>query len=131
MRKALAWAAAGTTITAGLLSMAATANAATFQPKAPTRLSVTESAPVIKAHGRDIIAGTLAEGRRGLAGETVSLDIVNGRRLIPAEIASTNRGGSVFFTVSPKATTTYVLVFNGTRNLAASRSAVVTVRVVR
>jgi hypothetical protein len=133
MRKALALAAAGTTITAGLLSVAATANAATVAhpSKAPTTLSARESVSGFKGHGLVIITGTLAEGRRGLAGEAVTLDIVKGRRLVPAGTARTDRGGVVAFTVSPQATTTYDLVFDGTRALAASQSGPVTVRVSR
>jgi hypothetical protein len=131
MRKALAWAAAGTTITAGLLGMAATANAATIRhaPQTPTALSVHESASGFKGHGKVTITGTLAEGRKALGGEAVTLDIVNGRRLVPAGSATTNRSGGVTFTVSPRATATYELVFSGTKTLAGSDSGTVTVRV--
>lgn len=131
MRKALAWAAAGTTITAGLLSVAATANAATVPREAPTTLSVHESAAGFKGNGKVNITGTLAEHGKALAGEAVTLDIVKGRSLDPAGTAHTNRDGGVAFAVSPKATTTYKLVFNGTRTLAASHSGTVTVRVSR
>jgi hypothetical protein len=133
MRKTLAMAAAGTTIAAGMLSVAATANAAPLpQPhKAPTSLSVTVSAPVIKAHGRDTVAGTLASGHKALAKEVVWLEWFNGRKLVPAEAALTNGRGVVAFAVAPKASTTYELVFAGTRTLAASHSHAVTVRVAR
>src|ERR1700719_3128218 len=89
MRKALAWAAAGTTIAAGLLSVAATANAATVSHafKAPTALSTRE--PAVRGHAKDSIAGTLSEGRKGLGGEVVTLDIVNGKRVTPGGVART------------------------------------------
>lgn len=133
MRKALAMAAAGSTIAAGMLSVAATANAATdtHSFKAPTSLSVSVSVPGIRAHGRTTVSGTLTSGRKGLAREVVTLDIVNGRRLIPSEAGVTNARGGVSFVISPKATTTYELVFAGTRSLAASHSGTVTVRVLR
>ena len=106
MRKALAWAAAGTTIAVGLLSVAATANAATFAhpPKTPTTLSVHESAPGFRGHGKVTITGALSEHHKAVAGQAVTLDIVKGRHLVPAGAAHTNRGGAVAFTVSPKAT---------------------------
>src|SRR6266852_9519633 len=109
MRKALAWAAAGTTITAGLLSLAATANAATVshQFKAPTALSIRESGASARGHAKDIITGTLTEGREAPGGEVVTLDIVNGRRLTPGGIARTGRDGAVSFTVAPTKTTSY------------------------
>ena len=130
MRKALALAAAGTTIAAGLLSVAATANAATVAVrKAPTTLSVRESAPGFHGHGKVVVTGTLSQGRKPLTGEAVTLDVVHGRELVPAGIARTNRGGGVSFTVSPKTTTTYELVFGGTKDLAPSHSRTVTVRV--
>jgi hypothetical protein len=131
MRKALAWAAAGTTITAGLLSVAATANAATMDRETPTTLSVHESASGFKGHGKVTITGTLAEHSKALAGGTVTLDIVKGRSRVSAGTAHTTRGGGVTFTVSPTATTTYELVFKGTKTLAASQSGTVTVRVTR
>jgi len=131
MRKALAWAAAGTTIAVGLLSVAATANAATFAhpPKTPTALSVHQSAPGFKGHGKVAVTGTLSEHHKAVAGQAVTLDIVKGKHLVPAGAAHTNRGGAVAFTVSPKASTTYELVFSGTKTLAAAHSGTVTVRV--
>lgn len=130
MRKALAWAAAGTTMTAGLLSLAATANAATVShpPKTPTTLSVTASPA--RGHAKASIDGTLTWGRgKPIAKEVVALDIVNGKRLIPAGVAQTGRNGAVSFAVAPKKTTAYELVFAGTKSLAASHSAIVIVRV--
>lgn len=168
MRKALAMAAAGSTIAAGMLSVAATANAATVghpssaptstasptkaptappttkaptappskAPKAPTRkapttLTAKVSAQSIKTHGRSTISGTLSSDRKALAREVVALDIINGRKVTTAESAFTNSRGIVSFVVSPKATTTYELVFAGTHSYAASHSGTVTVRVIR
>lgn len=133
MRRALMLAAAGTTIAAGMLSVTATANAATLpRPhSAPTSLAVHVSLANARTHGRDTVTGTLTSGRKALAGEVVALDVVNGRRLTPAGTAVTNRNGSVSFVVTPRGTTTYELVFAGTRTLAASHSGVVTVRVGR
>jgi hypothetical protein len=133
MRKALGWAVVGATAAAGVLSVSATANAATFpqRHKAPTTLSVRESAPVIRSHHKDTSTGKLAEGRKPLARESVTVTVVEGRRLVPAGTARTDRFGDVSFTVAPKGTTTYQLVFTGTGTLAASKSHTVTVRVVR
>jgi len=118
---------------AGVLSMGATANAATLSHphKAPTALSVKVSAPTYRGHGRDTISGKLTEGRKAVANQTVSLDVVSGRHLVPVGTARTNRNGAVSFTVAPKRTTTYDLVFGGTRTLAGSKSAAVTIRVTR
>jgi hypothetical protein len=132
MRKALAFTAAGITLGAGLLSVAATANAATLhRHQAATTLSATESASVITRHGEDTITGDLTEGSQVLARESVTLETVQGRRLVAVGTARTNRGGSVSFTVSPRSTTTYELVFNGTGTLSASQSGTVTAQVSR
>jgi hypothetical protein len=130
MRKALAWAAAGTTITAGMLSLAATANAApvSHPSKTPTALSV--KASPAKGHTKASIAGTLTWGRgKPIAKEVVALDIVNGKKLIPAGVAHTARNGTVSFSVAPKKTTAYELVFSGTKALGGSHSGIVLVRV--
>ncbi|HVT68040.1 MAG TPA: hypothetical protein VHF26_09850 [Trebonia sp.] len=109
--------------------MAATANAAPLPRKAPTTLSIRESAAPGRGHGKEVITGTLKQGRKSLAGQSVTLDIVSGRRLVPAGTEHTSRAGAVSFTVSPKRTTRYELVFGGTRTLAGSHSGTVTVLV--
>lgn len=134
MRKALVLTAAGGAIAVGLMSVAATAYAAPFPPprhQTPTTLSATESAPFIVGRERDTITGTLTAGYRPLAGESVTLEIVNGRGPLPIATERTDRRGDVSFTVAPRSTTTYELVFNGTRTLAASQSGTVTVHVRR
>jgi hypothetical protein len=95
MRKALGWAAVGAVAAAGVLSVSATANAATFpqRHKAPTTLSVRESAPVVRSHHKDTITGKLAEGRKALARESVTVKVVEGRRLVPAGTARTVHRG--------------------------------------
>jgi len=130
MRKVLTGAVAATTITAGLLFVGATANAATASPRpqAPTELSIHESGLPGRGRPDDRITGTLTQGRKTLAGEVVSLDIVNRGRPTVVGTARTNRDGTVSFTVTPKGSTTYTLVFSGTPVLAASQSGTVTVQ---
>jgi hypothetical protein len=133
MRKALAFTAAGITLGAGLLSVAATANAAPLahRHQAGTTLTAAQSAGVINGRGSVTITGDLTEGSTALARETVTLETVNGRRTASDGTARTNRGGSVSFTVSPRSTTTYELVFSGTSSLAPATSSTLTVRVGR
>jgi flagellar capping protein FliD len=103
------------------LALAGTASAATPAPAAKTTLKIAEA--------KDVITGTLAEGKAGLAKESIELVSVAAKKSAVIAKASTNKGGVVTFTVKPKATTTYELVFLGGKGLAAAHSTDVTVKV--
>jgi len=129
MRISLTRAASGAAVAAvTALALTGTANAAPIPVKVHTTLSIVESRNVIRAGGKDVVAGTLRAGRKGLAKEIVVLDRVVGRTLVPVNAGLTNRAGVVAFTVRPKVTARYELVFGGTANLARTHSGVVTVR---
>jgi len=131
MRISLTRAASGAAVAAvTALALTGTANAAPIPVKVHTTLSIVESRNVIRAGGKDVVAGTLRAGRKGLAKEIVVLDRVVGRTLVPVNAGLTNRAGVVAFTVRPKVTARYELVFGGTANLARTHSGVVTVKVI-
>jgi len=132
MRISLTRAASGAAAAAvTALALTGTANAAPIPVKVHTTLSIVESRSVIRAGGKDLVAGTLRAGiRRGLAKEIVYLDRVVGKKLVPVNVGLTNRAGTVAFTVRPKVTARYVLVFRGTGALARSHSGIVTVKVI-
>jgi 5-hydroxyisourate hydrolase-like protein (transthyretin family) len=102
------------------LALAGTASAATPAPVAKTTLKITEV--------KDVITGTLAEGKVGLAKESVELISIAAKKSTVIAKATTNKDGVVAFTVKPKTTTTYELVFLGGKGLAAAHSADVTVK---
>jgi hypothetical protein len=112
--------------TAGL-AIAGTASAATPAPApakaAKTILSIAEA--------KDVVSGKLAEGKDGLAKQTIYLASVKGTKSTVVAKAVTSKAGQVSFAIKPAATTSYELVFKGTKKLAASPSAVVTVKVVK
>lgn len=125
MRTSLTRVAAGTAIAAAaVLAVAGTASAATGSPaaKAPTALSIAEAKATIKAGQKDIIGGFLRSGKAPLAGQVVWLDRIAGSNVIPLQHGLTARNGGVEFTVAPGSTTRYVLVFAGTKKLAATHS---------
>ena len=131
MRTSLIRSLAGVVVAAAaVLALAGPANAAPAHPRVHTTLSIVESRNVIRAGGKDVVAGTLRAGRKGLAKEIVVLDRVVGRTLVPVNAGLTNRAGVVAFTVRPKVTARYELVFGGTANLARTHSGVVTVKVI-
>jgi hypothetical protein len=104
------------------LALAGTASAAAPGPAAvKTTLKIAEA--------KDVITGTLAEGKAGLAKKSVELASVTGKKTAVIARATTNKHGVVTFTVKPKATTTYELLFAGGKGLAAAHSADVTVKV--
>jgi hypothetical protein len=104
------------------LALAGTASAAAPAPAAAkTTLKIAEV--------KDVITGTLAEGKADLAKESVELRAVAGKKSTLVAKGTTNKDGVVTFTIKPSATTTYELVFLGGKGLAASHSADVTVKV--
>ena len=130
MRISLTRAASGAAV-AAVTALTGTANAAPIPVKVHTTLLIVASRSVIRAGDKDLVAGTLRAGlRRGLPKEIVYLDRVVGKKLVPVNVGLTNRAGTVAFTVRPKVTARYELVFRGTGALARSHSGVVTVRAI-
>jgi hypothetical protein len=105
--------------TAGL-ALVGTANAAT-PAAAKTTLKIAEA--------KDVITGTLTEGKAALAKETVDLWTVAGKKATLLAKGTTNKNGVVTFAIKPKATTVYELTYVGGKGLAAAHSADVTVKV--
>jgi hypothetical protein len=106
--------------TAGL-ALVGTANAATPAAAAKTTLKIAEA--------KDVITGTLTEGKAALAKETVDLWTVAGKKATLLAKGTTNKNGVVTFAIKPKATTVYELTYVGGKGLAAAHSADVTVKV--
>jgi hypothetical protein len=102
-------------------------------PKAPTTLSIAESASTIKAGQKDVITGTLLTGTKPVAGKVVWLYRwgVKARKWLPVEVDLTGKYGHVFYTVKPAATTSYELVFRGAPHFAPSHSHVATITVTK
>jgi hypothetical protein len=121
-RSAAAVAAAGVAVAGvGIGAITGTANAATtHHPSRATVLRVSSA--------KDSIRGTLYAGKAELAKEVVDLDTVAGKKLTVAGHAVTNRAGQVAFTVKPKGTVKYELVFAGQGGFAGSHSSVVTIK---
>jgi hypothetical protein len=129
MRKSLTWAVAGTAIaTTALLTAAATAGATTAT-KAPTTLSIAAAKAAIVPGQTDVISGVLLTGTTPLAQKIVKLYRYSAeyKKWLPLEVDLTGKAGEAVFTVKPKATTEYELVFDGTSKLAASHSGIATV----
>jgi hypothetical protein len=97
-----------------------------------TSLTIALGTASIQPGGSDTVTGVLSLNGTPLVGETVHL---RGRRLGQtfAEVgsATTAADGTVSFTVTPPATTQYVLVFAKTAAYAGARSAIATVHVLR
>jgi hypothetical protein len=93
-----------------------------------THLSVVK----VKAAGHRkhmfVIAGLLTTFRHVLQGRVVFLDRIAGRHLVKVARGRTDRAGVAAFVVDPKATTVFVLVFEGTPRLHSSHSRVVVIR---
>jgi hypothetical protein len=133
MRKSLTRAVAGTAIaTTALLTAAGTAGATTVT-KAPTTLSIAAAKAAIVPGQRDVISGVLLTGTTPLAQKIVELYRYSAtdKKWLPLEVDLTGKAGKAVFTVKPKTTTEYELVFRGTLSLAASHSGVTTVTVTK
>ena len=114
------------------LTLAGTASAASPAPApktAPAKTAPAKTALKV-AEAKDVITGTLTKGKTDLAKETVDLWTVTAKKSTLVGKGTTNKHGVVTFTIKPSATTTYELVFKGGKDLAASHSADVTVKVV-
>lgn len=99
--------------------------------KIPTTLSIAESSATITAGSTDTISGTLTITKDGkaLPGQWVWLDVVVSGKAHAVKAFKTGKLGAVAFKVKPAATTTYELVYFGTKTLAPAVSGTVTVTV--
>ncbi len=98
-------------------------------PRAHTTLSIAVSASLVRYGHKDVVSGRLAAYGSGLADRTVYLARVSGTTLVALQAQTTGPFGGVAFTVAPRATARYVLVYNGDTAYAPALSAVVTIRV--
>jgi hypothetical protein len=114
-----------------VLTVVGTASAATSTTpvKAPTTLTVVSAKAKIIVGQKDVLTGTLLTGTKPVARQVVRLYRYNAeaKKWILNEADVTGSRGHVFFTVKPKFTSTYELVFRGSARFAASRSNHVTV----
>jgi hypothetical protein len=99
--------------------------------KAPTTLSIAESSQHITAGQTDTVAGalTITKDGKALPGQWVWLDVVVNGKAHAVKAFKTGKYGKVAFTVKPTTTTTYELVYLGTKVLARTVSGTVTVTV--
>ena len=99
--------------------------------KVPTTLSIAASATTVTAGTADTISGALSITKDGkaLPGQWVWLDVVANGKAHAVEAFKTGKLGKVAFKVKPTATTTYELVYLGTKTLAPTASTTVTVTV--
>ena len=128
MRTSLTRAVAGVTIAAAAVLAAVGTASATTTP-APTTLSISAAQSTINAGQKDVISGQLLSGTTPVSHTPVWLARVDGSNTVLVDAHFTGKLGKVFFTVSPKTTVTYELVFRGNSNFAASTSSQVTVTV--
>jgi hypothetical protein len=99
--------------------------------KAPTTLSIAASSASINAGSTDTVSGalTITQDGKALPGQWVWLDVVVNGKAHRVKAFKTGKLGTVAFTVKPATTTTYELVYLGTRVLAPTASGTVTVTV--
>ena len=135
MRTPLTLAVAGAVITSGaMLALAGPAGAAaTTAAKAPTTLSITESAASVVPSHKDVIDGVLLSGTTPVAAKTVDLYRYDAtaNRWLRVAARRTDVTGKAAFTVRPARTADYRLAFHGTMALTASHSAAATITVAR
>jgi hypothetical protein len=99
----------------------------------PTTLSIKNNAIAHGKHHADALTGVLRSHRKGVAGETVTLDGRAGKkpRWVAIGSATTGSGGSVTFTVAPTVKSQFKLVFAGDSSYRKSHSNVVTLKPVK
>jgi 5-hydroxyisourate hydrolase-like protein (transthyretin family) len=105
----------------------------TVNVRTPTSLSIRSSKSLIDPGQSDSISGTLLNNSNApLAGQSVQLQShAPGKAWSIAVTKTTDGNGFVAFTVSPRHTTLYMLVFRATNDFSRSHSGVVTLRVRR
>ena len=130
MRISLLTRAAAITAIATTSALAVTGTADAASAASRTSLSIRASASTIKPGKSAVVSGVLKQGTKDLAGEVVFLDgAAPGKKFVVVATSVTNKNGAVAFTVRPRTTQRYDLVFKGTSKLAASHSGVVTIKV--
>ena len=130
MRISLPIRAAAITAIAATSALAVTGTADAASTLSRTSLSIRASTSTIKPGKTAVVSGVLKQGNTDLAHEVVYLDhAAPGKKFAVAGESVTNKKGAVAFTVRPKSTERYELVFKGTSKLAASHSGIVTIKV--
>lgn len=119
--------------TAGAIAPATIASAASHPKLQATTLSIKNKAIAHGKHHADLITGVLKSHRKGVAGETITLDARTGKkpRWVSAGTATTGADGSAQFTVAPTARTQYKLVFAGDSTHRKSHSNTITLKAVK
>jgi hypothetical protein len=131
MTRAGSVAAAAVIATTGAIATAGAAGASTAHHKRlPTHLAVGKRRAVAHHKHVTIIGGRLSTVHNiGLRGRLVFLERVTAKHtLVKVSHERTRKHGLAAFVVDPKATTKFVLVFEGTPLLHSSRSHVVVVK---
>lgn len=130
MTRAGSVAAAAVIATTGAMATAGAADASAAHVKRlPTHLSIAKRRAFEHHHRVTVIFGRLSTVRNiGLPGRVVFLDRVAGHHLVKVGRERTGEHGRVAFVVDPKASTRFVLVFEGSRVFHSSHSRVVVVK---
>lgn len=97
--------------------------------KSPTALSISVASGSITAGATDTVSGALTADAKSLPERWVWLATVSGGKVHPLRARLTSKAGDVTFTVKPAATTTYELLYRGSRVLDASASEPLTITV--
>jgi hypothetical protein len=99
--------------------------------KVPTTLSIAESASTVTSGSTDTISGalTITKDSKAVPGQWVWLDVVVNGKAHGVKAFKTGKFGKVAFKVKPTTTTTYELVYLGTKVLAPTVSGTVTATV--
>jgi hypothetical protein len=120
--------------TGAVMATGTAANAAKGHAKAAaTTLSIKNKVVAHSRHHVDALTGVLRAHRKGVAGETITLESRTGKkpRWAAAGSATTGATGAVTFTVDPSARTQYKLVFAGDSSYRKSHSNVITLKAIK
>ena len=118
----------------GVIATTTAADAASHHQKlAPTTLSIKNKVIAHGKHKADALTGVLRSHRKGVAGETVTLDGRTGKkpRWVALGTGTTGSDSSVTFTVAPTVKSQFKLVFAGDSSYRKSHSNVVTLKPVK
>ena len=120
--------------TGGAVATAGAANAAASHghAKLATTLSIKNKVVAHNHHKADALTGVLESRRKGLAGETITLQSRTGthRKFTAVATGTTDSNGSVTFTIAvPAHTTQYRMVFAGDATHRGSHSNTITITV--
>jgi hypothetical protein len=130
MTRAGSVAAAAVIATTGAMATAGAADASTaHHHRLPTHLFAAKRRAFEHHHRVTVIFGRLSTVHNiGLRGRVVFLDRITRKGVLKVGRERTGMHGRVAFVVDPKATTRFVLVFEGTPHLHSSHSRVVVVK---